>query len=98
MRDRRSDGLQFNSLSLSHASPISWSQNELEVCKEQMQTYFKALANKMFAEQSKTEEKVKIPKTSKVSINNVKRQISGKLMCPKCPYSSSTEQGWVCIW
>ena len=47
------------SLSLSLASPISWSQNELEVCKEQMQTYFKALANKMFAEQSKTEEKVK---------------------------------------
>ena len=40
----------------------------------------------------KTEEKVKIPKPSKVSINNVKRQVSGNFMCPKCPYSSSTEQ------
>ena len=45
----------------------------------------------------KTEEKVKIPKPSKVSINNVKRQVSGNFMCPKCPYSSSTEQVWYLV-
>ena len=42
----------------------------------------------------KTEEKVKIPKPSRVSIDNVKHRKSGKFMCPKCPYSCSMEQVW----
>ena len=45
--------------SLAHLDLKSNVQNELDVCQEQMNTLFKALANKMFAQQKKTDEKTK---------------------------------------
>ena len=49
-------------LSLAHMNLKSSLQNELEVSQEQMKYYFKAIANRLFAEQQKTDEKVKAMK------------------------------------
>ena len=39
----------------------------------------------------------KIPKPSKASISTVDDQTRGAFMCPNCPYSGSTEQGWLVV-
>ncbi|QDZ18774.1 hypothetical protein HOP50_02g12780 [Chloropicon primus] len=46
-------------LSLAHLDLKSNVQNELDVCREQITYFFKAIANKMYAQQSKTDEKFK---------------------------------------
>ena len=46
-------------LSLAHRSLKSNVQNDLDVCQEQMKYFFKAISNKMFAQQRITDEQVK---------------------------------------
>ena len=46
-------------LSLAHLNLRANVQNDLDICQEQMNYFFQTISNKMFAEQRKTDEKVK---------------------------------------